>query len=147
MFCCSMRTISANRPSRATCRQTVDIGYSNMVIKKLIITEDSMQKILRTIADSSLFQNFIIFVIVLAGVAVGLETYPAIASQYGPTLHIVNDVILWIFVAEVVIKMGAEGKKPWRYFYDPWNNAIHDGQQHNKGQPQGLEDSLPAYFL
>ena len=22
---------------------------------------------------------------------------------------------------EIVVKMGAEGKQPWRYFYDPWN--------------------------
>lgn len=80
-----------------------------------------MQKILRKIADSSLFQNFIIFVIILAGVAVGLETYPTIAARYGTKLHIINDVILWIFVAEVIVKMGAEGRRPWRYFHDPWN--------------------------
>jgi voltage-gated sodium channel len=24
-------------------------------------------------------------------------------------------------VAEVLIKMGAEGRRPWRYFHDPWN--------------------------
>ena len=32
-----------------------------------------------------------------------------------------DQVILWIFVVEIVIKMGAEGKQPWRYFADPWN--------------------------
>jgi voltage-gated sodium channel len=80
-----------------------------------------MVKLLKRIADSSLFQNFIIFIIVLAGVVVGMETYPDLARKYGTILHLMNEIILWIFVAEVVIKMGAEGKKPWRYFHDPWN--------------------------
>ena len=36
-------------------------------------------------------------------------------------LNVANHLVLWIFVAEVVIKMGAEGTKPWRYFRDGWN--------------------------
>ena len=80
-----------------------------------------MVKILKRIAESSLFQNFIILVIILAGVVVGLETYHGFAQRHGHILHILNDVILAIFVAEILIKMGAEGKQPWRYFFDPWN--------------------------
>ena len=41
--------------------------------------------------------------------------------MWGKPLHILNQAILWIFVAEVVVKMGAEGRRPWRYFLDPWN--------------------------
>ncbi len=80
-----------------------------------------MQRWLKPIADAPWFQNFITAVILLAGVVVGFETYPSVAETHRSLLDITNDVILWIFVAEIVVKMGAEGKKPWRYFYDPWN--------------------------
>ena len=76
---------------------------------------------LRKIVDDSRFQNFITGIIVLAGVVVGLETSETLIALYGTPLHILNDIILWIFVIEAVIKIGAEGRRPWRYFMDPWN--------------------------
>jgi voltage-gated sodium channel len=76
---------------------------------------------LKRIADASWFQNFITAVILLAGVVVGIETYPSVVEEHGTVLHFLNEAILWIFVVEVVVKMGAEGKRPWRYFLDPWN--------------------------
>lgn len=80
-----------------------------------------MVAFLKSIAEASWFQNFIIGVILFAGVLVGVQTYPAIEQQHHTTLHILDQIILWIFVLEIVVKMGAEGSKPWRYFYDPWN--------------------------
>jgi voltage-gated sodium channel len=75
----------------------------------------------KRIAKTDWFNNFIIFVIILAGVVVGMETYPSMLDEYGSTLHVLNELILWIFVAEVVIKMVAESPRPWDYFKDPWN--------------------------
>lgn len=80
-----------------------------------------MQPLLKKIADSKWFQNFIIGVILFAGVLVGVETYPAMRQAYHDRLHMLDGIVLTIFTAEVVIKMGAEGNKPWRYFRDPWN--------------------------
>ena len=80
-----------------------------------------MQEFFKKIADSAWFQNSITIVILLAGVLVGLETYPGLVERHHAALHIGDQVILWIFVAEIVVKMAAEGKKPWRYFLDPWN--------------------------
>lgn len=80
-----------------------------------------MQEFLKKIADSNWFQNSITIVILLAGVLVGIETYPETAEKHHHTLHILDQIILWIFVLEIVVKMGAEGKRPWRYFLDPWN--------------------------
>jgi len=76
---------------------------------------------LRTITQSGLFQRFILAVIVLAGIIVGLETYPALMEQYGALLHTLDRIIIVIFVLEVLMKMGAEGRRPDRYFRDPWN--------------------------
>lgn len=80
-----------------------------------------MTEIARRIADSSLFQRFVIAVIVLAGVVVGIETSPAAAARYGELLQGVDRVILVVFVAEIGIKLAAEGRRPWRYFRDPFN--------------------------
>ncbi len=80
-----------------------------------------MQQALRKIADAPWFTNFITAIILLAGVLVGIETYPAMVESHGTILHTLDAIILWIFVGEIVVKMGAEGSKPWRYFLDPWN--------------------------
>lgn len=80
-----------------------------------------MVKTLETIAESHRFQTFITGVIVFAGLLVGAETYPAVVERYGGILHVLDKVVLWIFVTEIAIKMGAQGARPWRYFRDPWN--------------------------
>ena len=80
-----------------------------------------MVKILAQVAQAKWFSNFIVGVILLAGFLVGLETYPSVVEGNKGLLHALDQIILWIFVVEVVIKMGAEGSKPWRYFRDPWN--------------------------
>lgn len=80
-----------------------------------------MQQILRNLANSPIFISSVTFVIVLAGIVVGAETYPGMVAEYGGILALLNTVILWIFVLEIAVKMGAEGSRPWRYFKDSWN--------------------------
>jgi voltage-gated sodium channel len=76
----------------------------------------------RDIADSQRFQRFVTGVILFAGVLVGIETYPRMVEQHGTVLHLLDKVVLWIFVAEIAIKMVAAWPKPWAFFRDPWNN-------------------------
>ncbi len=80
-----------------------------------------MAAIARSIAESSLFRNFITAVIVGAAVLVGIETYPSLAARWHGIIHVLNNVILAIFVVEIVVKMVAESPRPWNYFRDPWN--------------------------
>jgi len=80
-----------------------------------------MVEILRKISNADWFTQFITGVILLAGVIVGLETYPSIVEDWSGALHFADRLILIIFTVEVAVKMGAEGSKPWRYFRDPWN--------------------------
>lgn len=76
---------------------------------------------LRAVADSGVFQRIILGTILFAGVLVGLETYPEVVARHGGVLHALDQLVLAIFVVEIVIKMGAEGSRPWRYFADGWN--------------------------
>jgi len=60
-------------------------------------------------------------VILAAGAIVGLETSPWIMERYGGLLRTLDRIILALFVAEIMIKMGAHGRTPWDYFRNPWN--------------------------
>jgi len=81
----------------------------------------SMSAICKTIVETKLFNNFILGVILLAGVVVGCQTYPELEEQYGSLLTGLDRFILGIFVLEIILKMVAQGNRPWNYFKDPWN--------------------------
>ena len=80
-----------------------------------------MVKICKGIADSQWFTNFILGVIVLAGVVVGMQTYKEFEAENHALLSTLDTVILWIFVLEAAIKIISKGKRPLDYFKDPWN--------------------------
>lgn len=80
-----------------------------------------MQALSRRIVDSALFQNFIIALILLNGVTIGLETSATISASWTAQLDLVNEVILGVFVLEVILKLAAQWPKPLRYFRDGWN--------------------------
>lgn len=80
-----------------------------------------MTNIFKGITESRAFQSFIVFVILSAGVIVGLETYPSLMAVHGDLLHLLDHIVLYIFVVEIILKMLAKGNKPWEYFYDGWN--------------------------
>lgn len=75
----------------------------------------------KKVAESKWFQSTIIAVIIAAGIVVGMQTYAEFAVRNAFVLGIIDEVILWIFVVEVLVKMLAEGKQPWNYFKDSWN--------------------------
>ncbi len=80
-----------------------------------------IQQKLHQIAESQRFNRIVTAAILLAGVVVGMETYPWMVREYGRHFNLVNDMILAIFVLEGFVRMGAHGRKPWLYFLDPWN--------------------------
>ncbi len=76
---------------------------------------------LRRIADSKRFNFFIVGLIVITSIFIGLDTYPSVRAEIGGFLELADKIILGIFVLEQLIRIGAEGGRPWRYFLDPWN--------------------------
>lgn len=75
----------------------------------------------KQIAQSRIFNDFILWVIVAAGILVGVQTYGDQVSQWHHTLELIDLIILFIFTLEFLIKLAAEGNQPWRYFQDTWN--------------------------
>jgi voltage-gated sodium channel len=74
----------------------------------------------RKVADSGVFQGFILGVIVLNAITLGIQTYD-ISDGFSSTLSTVDDVFLGIFVAELVIRIAAFGGRPQDFFRDGWN--------------------------
>lgn len=67
------------------------------------------------------FKGSVLGAILVGAVLVGLETVPAIHEAYGAAIWSLDRVVLAVFVLEVLLKIAAEGRRPWRYFLDPWN--------------------------
>jgi voltage-gated sodium channel len=74
----------------------------------------------RAVADSGLFQGFILVVIVLNAITLGIQTYD-ISSGLESAISTLDDVFLGIFVVELVIRITAFGTRPHDFFRDGWN--------------------------
>ena len=74
----------------------------------------------RRIADSGLFQGFILGVIVLNAITLGIQTYD-ISSGLESALTLLDEIFLGIFVVEIAIRVAAFGSRPQDFFRDGWN--------------------------
>ena len=63
-------------------------------------------------------QNFIIILILINAVTLGLETSKTVTAAFGTWLHILDQVVLTVFVAEIATKLFAYRLN---FFRDPWN--------------------------
>ncbi|MCH1429504.1 MAG: ion transporter [Chlamydiales bacterium] len=82
---------------------------------------DEIFKSARAVKSNPLFERLTIFVIIIAGALVGVQTFKDFAQEHYHTIHSIDLAILVYFIVEILIKILAEGKKPWRYFLSPWN--------------------------
>jgi voltage-gated sodium channel len=80
-----------------------------------------MNSHIKKIVSSGWFNWFFIGLIVLISMLMGLQTYPSVRAQYGAVFEVIDTVILFLFVVEQILRILAEGRKPWKYFADPWN--------------------------
>ncbi|MFV0374013.1 ion transporter [Microbacterium sp.] len=63
-------------------------------------------------------QRFVLWVIVVNGLTLGLETSPWMQTHLGGLLHVLDVIALVIFVIEILLKLYAYR---WRFFTDGWN--------------------------
>ncbi len=76
-----------------------------------------MKKI-KTLVESSWFQNAILIVIAINAVIMGLQTSATINAAIGPLLVVLDYICLGIFILEILLKLIAYG---FRFFTDGWN--------------------------
>ena len=75
-------------------------------------------KALKKIADSTVFQGFILGVIIFNAVLMGVQTISGLSPQVAAVLSTIDTVCLGIFIAEMLLKMLAYRLD---YFRDGWN--------------------------
>jgi len=73
------------------------------------------------IVESSWFDPLMLSIIAINAVTLGLETYASIDASIGAELHLLNDVILGLFVVELVLRMAAHADRPREFFRSGWN--------------------------
>ncbi|MFA0810906.1 ion transporter [Microbulbifer epialgicus] len=73
------------------------------------------------IVEAPLFNQVIIGMILLNGIAVGLETSNWMVERFGTLLGAINQMVLGAFILEAMVKIAAQGGRPWRYFASGWN--------------------------
>jgi voltage-gated sodium channel len=75
---------------------------------------------LKALVESRKFELLITWLIVINAVTLGLETSPALMAQHGALLHLIDHVLLGVFVlelfAKIVVYRTAFFRDPWRIF-------------------------------
>lgn len=81
-------------------------------------TASPLQRTIRQLVQAPRFERFILALIVLTAFILGLETSKNMMVRFGDTLEFINNVFLFVFVVELILRMYA-----WRlrFFKDPWS--------------------------
>ena len=82
-----------------------------------IIVEMNRDKI-RQYIEGKFVQNFIIGLIVFNSITIGFETSDNVMSSVGDTLLLIDNIILAVFVLEMILKLYAYG---FSFFKSGWN--------------------------
>ena len=80
-----------------------------------------MKALAKRIVEARWFEPWMIGLILFNGVLIGLETSHDFVETYGGWLHLGNDIILGIFIIEVVLKLAAVAPRFSLYFGNGWN--------------------------
>jgi len=80
-----------------------------------------MKAFAKRIVEARWFEPWMIGLILFNGVLIGLETSKDFVAQYGDWLHLGNDIILGVFIIEVVLKLAAVSPRFGLYFGSGWN--------------------------
>lgn len=73
---------------------------------------------IKNIVDSSFFSKFIIYLIVLNGITMGLETSKTFMQSYGSFTTLFNQIVITIFTIEIALRIYVHRVS---FFKDPWS--------------------------
>ncbi len=73
---------------------------------------------IRQLVQSKAFTNFIIWLIIINGITMGLETSRHISSQFGKALYLFDIFVITIFTIEIILRIYVHRLA---FFKDPWS--------------------------
>jgi len=68
--------------------------------------------------ESPKVQRLIVALILINALTLGLETFPSVMARAGGTLHLIDQILLGVFVLELALKLAGHGR---RFFTSAWN--------------------------
>lgn len=80
-----------------------------------------MSETLRRVVEGEGFQRAVIALIMINGVAMGLETWAALRVPWGWAFDGANLAVQALFCVELAMRIGAHGRRPLEFFKDGWN--------------------------
>jgi voltage-gated sodium channel len=80
--------------------------------------QEAKMEFLRRIIKHPVTERATIILIVINAITLGLETVKPVMASYGPLLHMLDTIILWIFVAELAARILVNRLA---FFKDPWS--------------------------
>lgn len=83
--------------------------------------ESARIKWLTRLVYSQPFELCIAGIILLNAVALALLTIPGIDGETRESLVRFDEIALWIFVCELIVRMISYGRRPWEFFKTGWN--------------------------
>jgi voltage-gated sodium channel len=83
--------------------------------------ESARIKWLTRVVYSQPFELCIAGIILLNAVALALLTIPGIDGATRDSLVRFDEIALWIFVCELIVRMISYGRRPWEFFKTGWN--------------------------
>jgi voltage-gated sodium channel len=75
----------------------------------------------RRLVGQPRFQTLVLVLIVANAALMGIETVPALWQAHGSLLQVLNGALQALFVAEILLRLGAFGARPLGFFRDGWN--------------------------
>jgi len=79
--------------------------------------DDSLRARIARLVVAPTFQRIVTGLILLNAATLGLETSAAVMDEFGTLLHALDQALLWIFTAELALRIYAFRG---RFFRDPW---------------------------
>jgi len=73
---------------------------------------------LASIVNGNTFQNAILVLIVVNGILLAVEAMPGVADSTRKTLQLIDRLIVWVFIVEITLRVGANGRS---FFRDGWS--------------------------
>ena len=67
------------------------------------------------------FELFIVGLIILNAAALAALTFDGITGDTRMFLEAFDSWVIWVFVAEVLVRIASYGRKPWMFFTSGWN--------------------------
>ena len=75
----------------------------------------------KKLTESNAFHYAILVVILVNSLVVGIETDNDVQQAHGATLHLLDLLILWVFIGELLLRLIAHVPAVERFFLDGWN--------------------------